>query len=96
MHFFFVASFSFISVGLNGTNRYQPLDSIEPRQLRALTHRNTASVDLSGKLILLGEEYETEDYCLAENWENVGGESSEGVGTVGALSCDQCMEEVGW
>ena len=59
------------------------------------------SVDLSGKLVQLGQDLDTEQFCLSEHWETTGRESHDRNsldsfdGTV-ALSCDQCKEEVGW
>ena len=45
----------------------------------------------SGKLIKQGQEIQTEDFCLAENWEN----GSAKYDYVGVLSCDKCEEQVG-
>ena len=52
------------------------------------------------KLQQLTEEFEADEFCLAENWEHV--DNNDGYyqdwlngfhGTLG-LSCDQCLEEV--
>lgn len=44
----------------------------------------------SGQLMKQGQEIETEDYCLAENWEN----GFAKYDYVGVLSCDRCKEKV--
>ena len=54
-----------------------------------------------GKLQQLTEEFEADEFCLAENWEHVDNDDDgyyqdwlNGFhGTLG-LSCDQCLEEV--
>ena len=55
----------------------------------------------TGKLQQLTEEFEADQFCLAENWEHIGNDDDgynqdwlDGFhGTLG-LSCDQCLEEV--
>ena len=53
---------------------------------------------VTGKLQQLVEEFEADEFCLAENWEHVDdGYYQDWLngfqGTLG-LSCDQCLEEV--
>ena len=48
---------------------------------------------LSGKLVQQGKELDTEEYCLANNWETSSSEAHDGITL--ALSCDQCMDNVG-
>ena len=51
----------------------------------------------TGKLQQLTEEFEADQFCLAENWEHVDNDDQEWLngfhGTLG-LSCDQCLEKV--
>ena len=64
------------------------------------------AIDLSGKLQLMEEEVETENYCLAETFEtygwkplrHIGGEEYGRDSFDGpvALSCDQCKDQVCW
>ena len=50
-------------------------------------------VAVSGKLVQQGAELGTDEYCLAENWETSSSEAHDG--SILALSCDQCMDNVG-
>eukprot|EP00092_Neocalanus_flemingeri_P016178 GFUD01017510.1.p1 GENE.GFUD01017510.1~~GFUD01017510.1.p1 ORF type:complete len:614 (+),score=156.73 GFUD01017510.1:34-1875(+) len=82
-----------------GYSSYDDCDGGEGAGVVCSKTDDTVSVDLSGKLIQLAQEVDTEHYCLALKIREFYGywyssESSESYDEIVTLSCDQCMEEV--
>eukprot|EP00092_Neocalanus_flemingeri_P004902 GFUD01005275.1.p1 GENE.GFUD01005275.1~~GFUD01005275.1.p1 ORF type:complete len:623 (-),score=158.43 GFUD01005275.1:144-2012(-) len=82
-----------------GYSSYDDCDGGEGAGVVCSKTDDTVSLDLSGKLIQLAQEVDTEHYCLAFKIREFYGywyssESSESSDEIVTLSCDQCMEEV--